>query len=235
MKSQSFNKLRIALAFCAAAVTAAVSALPAQADEWNKKTILTVNEPIQVTKTLLPPGQYVFKLLDSQSDRHVVQIFNTREDHVFATILAIPNERLEPTGHSTFTFWETPAGRVKALRAWFYPGDNFGQEFPYPKELAMAETTASTATIVSTPVVPEVTPQPQPEPQPQMQTEATPVEQQPTQMAEAAPPPPPEPQPEPAPAPPAALPKTASSYPMIGLSGLLLLGIGGFLRRKQPV
>jgi hypothetical protein len=32
-----------------------------------------------------------------------------------------------------FRFWETPAGKPKAIRAWFYPGDNFGQEFAYPK------------------------------------------------------------------------------------------------------
>ena len=49
------------------------------------------------------------------------------------TILAIPNYRLQPTGKTVFTFWETPPGQPKALRAWFYPGDNFGQEFAYPK------------------------------------------------------------------------------------------------------
>jgi len=235
MKSHSLIQPRIGLAICGAALAAALSAIPAQADDWNKKTILTVDEPIQVTKTLLPPGQYEFRLLNSESNRHVVQIFNTRENHVYATILAIPNYRLEPTGHSRFAFWETPPGRVKALRAWFYPGDNMGQEFPYPKELAMAQTTASVA-VASAPLVAEVTPQPEPQPvpQPQMQTEVTTVEPQPepTPMVEITPAPA---EAAPAPAPPAALPKTASSYPMIGLSGLLLLGIGGLLRRKQLV
>jgi hypothetical protein len=47
-----------------------------RADEWNKLTVLTVNQPIQVTDKLLDPGQYVFKLLDSSSDRPIVQIFN---------------------------------------------------------------------------------------------------------------------------------------------------------------
>jgi hypothetical protein len=52
------------------------------------------------------------------------------------TILAIPNYRLQPTGKTVFQYWEVPAGEPRALRAWFYPGDNFGQEFAYPKQKA---------------------------------------------------------------------------------------------------
>jgi hypothetical protein len=107
------------------------------ADEWNKRTILTVNEPIQVPGKTLEPGQYVMKLLDSPSDRHIVQIYDRNEQHLLTTVLAIPNYRLEPTGKTQFGFWETPAGQPKALRSWFYPGDNFGQEFAYPKNEAM--------------------------------------------------------------------------------------------------
>lgn len=109
----------------------------AKADTWNKKTILTVNEAISVpaphekTGKVLEPGKYVMKLADSPSNRHIVQIFNEDENQLITTILAIPNYRLEPTGDTKFTFWETPAGQPKALRAWFYPGDNFGQEFVY--------------------------------------------------------------------------------------------------------
>ena len=47
-----------------------------KADQWDKKTILTVNEAIQLPTTVLEPGKYVFKLLDSLSDRHIVQVFN---------------------------------------------------------------------------------------------------------------------------------------------------------------
>jgi hypothetical protein len=91
------------------------------ADEWNKKTILTIGEPIQVPGATLQPGKYVMKLLDSQTDRHAVQIFNGDENHIIATILAIPNYRLQPTGKTEFSFWETPPGQPKALRAWL-PG-----------------------------------------------------------------------------------------------------------------
>src|SRR6187200_838565 len=106
------------------------------ADQWNKKTILTVNETILVPGATLEPGKYVVKLVDSLSNRHIVQITCEREDHVFTTILAIPNYQLTPTDKSAFQWWETPRGNPPAIRAWFYPGDNFGQEFAYPKGLS---------------------------------------------------------------------------------------------------
>ena len=110
--------------------------LNSYADSWDKKTVLTVDAPILVPGTTLQPGKYVIKLVDSLSDRHIVRILNENEDAVITTVLAIPNWRLQPTGKTEFMFWETPAGNPPALRAWFYPGDNFGQEFAYPKGLA---------------------------------------------------------------------------------------------------
>jgi LPXTG-motif cell wall-anchored protein len=204
----------------------------ARADQWDKKTILTVNEPIQVRETVLQPGKYVFKLMDSQSDRHIVQIFNYDQSRIIDTQLAIPNYRLQPTGDSRFAFWETPEGSTRALRAWFYPGDNFGQEFPYPKHLAMARTSTATVTYHAAEPEPATAPVAEPEtaaaePAPQ----APPPE--PTVTAQNAPPP------ASAPPPPAqtesTLPKTATSYPLIGLAGLLSLGCFAFLRRKSSV
>jgi len=110
----------------------------AMADQWNKKTYITINEAVQVPGKVLQPGRYVMKLVDSPSNRHIVQIYNDREDQLQTTVLAIPNYRMQPTGKTEFQWWETPAGHPKALRAWFYPGDNFGQEFAYPKTEAMA-------------------------------------------------------------------------------------------------
>lgn len=109
----------------------------AVADQWDKKTTITIDEPMQLPTTTLQPGTYVIKLLaTSAADRHTVQFFDKDEKHIITTIEAIPNERVRPTGKSVFAFWETPAGQPKALRAWFYPGDNFGQEFAYPKDEA---------------------------------------------------------------------------------------------------
>ena len=107
-----------------------------RADEEDKKTIITFSEPVQVPGMTLPAGTYTFKLADSQSDRNIVQIFNADGTRLITTIMAIPDERLTPTGNTVVKFDERPRGQAEALKAWFYPGDNFGQEFVYPKQRA---------------------------------------------------------------------------------------------------
>jgi len=98
-----------------------------RADEWNKKTVVTFSQPVELPGIVLPAGTYVFRLLDSNSDRHIVQVFDKDEMKLYTTILALPNYRLEPAGATVMHFAERPKGTPEALRAWFYPGDNFGQ------------------------------------------------------------------------------------------------------------
>jgi hypothetical protein len=109
----------------------------ARADTWNKKTVVTFSQDVEVPGHILPAGTYTFQLLDSLSDRHIVQIFNADGSQIIATILAINNYRLQPTGETVMKFGERPGDSPEALRAWFYPGDNFGQEFVYPKVRAI--------------------------------------------------------------------------------------------------
>lgn len=225
---------RTALAVLGIALATGVVTSPARADLYDKKTILTVNQTIQVTDTVLQPGQYVLKLLNSQTDRHIVQIFNRDQTHIINTVLAIPTERLQPVGHTEFTFWETPPGTYKALRRWYYPGDNYGQEFPYPKHLQQVAmvTPAESApppAPAPAPAEPETGPTAQSEPAP------GPAAEQPAEVAQnsAAAPAPPEEPAQSTPEQPAELPKTGSPYPAIGLCGSLLICLAGLLRLKR--
>src|SRR4029434_7017031 len=96
------------------------------AQTWNKRTSVTFSAPIEIPGVgaqVLPAGTYVFRLLDSQSDRHIVQIFNKDESHVYATILAIPNYRLQATDKTVMTFAERAAGEPQAISAWCHPAD----------------------------------------------------------------------------------------------------------------
>jgi hypothetical protein len=125
----------VATAFSLVALFA-LAAPSAMADEWNHETVVTISGPIEVPgvgQHVLPAGTYVFRLLDSQSDRHIVQIFNQDKTHLFTTILAIPNFRLKATDKTVITFRERPAGEPEALRAWFYPGREWGEQFVYAK------------------------------------------------------------------------------------------------------
>jgi hypothetical protein len=84
----------------------------ARADDWNRKTVVIFSAPLEIPSVhlagwgVLPVGTYVFKILDSQSDCHIVRIFSKDEP--------------------------------EALRAWFYPGGNWGKECVYPKAKAIA-------------------------------------------------------------------------------------------------
>ncbi len=108
----------------------------ANADAWNKKTYVTISRSIEVPGAVLPPGKYVFKLMDSASNRHIVQILNADENHVFTTNLAVAKQRMEPADKTVLTFYEMPGGGPEPVRSWFYPGDTIGQEFAYPGKRA---------------------------------------------------------------------------------------------------
>jgi hypothetical protein len=154
---KNMKLFKAATTVCFVALTAAVLAPGARADDWNRKTTMTFSGPVEIPGVhlvgwaVLPAGTYVFKILDSQSDRHIVQIFNQDETMIYATILAIPNYRLRATDKTVVTFTERPAGEPEALRAWFYPGRQWGEEFVYPKARAMAIAKASNMPVLFTP------------------------------------------------------------------------------------
>jgi LPXTG-motif cell wall-anchored protein len=224
-----------------AAVVAFGSMGFAVADQWDKKTTITIDEPVQLPTTTLQPGTYVIKLAEtSAANRHTVQFFDKDEKHIVTTILAIPNERVRPTGKSVFAFWETPAGQPKAMRAWFYPGDNFGQEFAYPKDEAARisannnnvkvpindENTADVT--AKNGATPEPAAEPAPAPAPVAEAEPAPSPA-PVEVAQAQQPAPAavdttsdaqRVQPTPAPAA-NTLPQTASNMPLFALIGVL--------------
>src|ERR1035438_6163225 len=123
--------------FCLA-LTGAVFSPAANADDWNRKTVMTFSGPVEIPGVhlkgwgVLPAGTYVFKIVDSASDRHIVQIFNETETQVYATILAIPNYRLKSSEKTVVTFRERPAVVAEVLRARFYTRINWGEELVYP-------------------------------------------------------------------------------------------------------
>src|SRR5260370_25990290 len=91
-----------------------------RADESDKKTIVTVNEPIQVPGKVLPAGTYVFKLLDS-NERTLVAIYHADEMHFITTVQRISHVRMEIPYKAILQLEERPSGQPQALTAWFYP------------------------------------------------------------------------------------------------------------------
>jgi hypothetical protein len=198
----------------------------ARADDWNRKTVITFNDPVEVPgvgQHNLPAGTYVFKILDSQSDRHIVQIFNQDETQLLTTILAIPNYRLKTTDRTVITFRERPTGQPEALRAWFYPGHEWGEEFVYAKpraiELAKEANTPVLATRTELATAPVEALKTAP-------VEAVAPTGEPIELAQVVEPPPVAVTQPATVASNELLPKTASTLPLIALIGLLTIGVG---------
>ena len=224
----------------------------ARCDTWNKKTQVTFSAPVEIPGVhlpgwgVLPAGTYVFKLMDSDSNRHIVQVFNKDETKVYATILAIPNYRLKPTDKTVITFRERPAGQPEALRAWFYPGMNSGEEFVYPKAKAIELARVTNTPVLAIPAEIKLeVPRPE-EPQVVEQLRQVPVvavkpSGEEVEIAQVVTPPPaaetqasePAQVPQARPIAEPTLPKTASPLPLIGLLGLLALGGAASLRFIQ--
>ena len=191
-----------------------------RADDWDKTTKITFSEPVQVPGTTLPAGTYVFKLADNQGDRNIVEIFNSDETQLITTILAIPDYRTQTPDRTIISFEERSAGQPQALRAWFYPGDNNGVEFVYPKQEAMELAQVNQQPVLSTseevsddasvnsanvePVAPSSVAAVDDSDQPPTQAVLSPAEE---------------------------LPQTASPIPSIALAGIVLLASAFAVRR----
>jgi hypothetical protein len=202
----------------------------ARAGGWNQKTVFTFSGPVEVPGQVLEAGTYVFKLMDLQSDRNVVQVFNKRESHLYGTFLTIPDYRLKPRGKTIITFEERAEGSPEAVKAWFYPGQNYGHQFVYPKAKAAQLAKLNSEPVASMPTelgpsttLPATTMQ---EPHVIAMKQAPLKAQQPTEeeveISEAFP--------ASALELPASLPKTASSLPLVALMGFLALGCARLLR-----
>jgi hypothetical protein len=209
----------------------------AKADAWNQKTIFTFSAPVEIPGQVLPAGTYVFKLADSNSDRNIVEVFNQNENHLYGIFLAIPDYHLQPASKPIITFEERAQGAPEAVRAWFYPGENYGHDFVYPKAKAMELAAANHHAVPSMPnemtsnTTHATTSMTQPH---VMALKNTPLKaqqpnQQETELSEAFPPAPPATTTART-TPPAQLPQTASPFPLIGLAGLLSLAAAGTLK-----
>jgi hypothetical protein len=200
-------------AACAAVLFAALLPRTMRGDEWNNRTVVTFSNAVQVPGTTLPPGTYIFKVLETEGNRYLVQISNERESHVLATLDAIPENHgtaaahrrdpLAPTENKTvITFYEAASGQPQPVKTWYYPGQSYGLQFVYSKseEAMIAKAGHETAPAEATAVAQSAPVQNQPEITPEQPAAAPET----PQVQAAAPEPAPAPvvaEPEPQPAP----------------------------------
>ena len=122
---------------CALAAAMLVGTTAYAQGPTDQRTYFTFSAPFELPggKTL-PAGKYTFRVLDSPSNRHIVQILNQDATRVHTTVLAIPAQRQDPPSEPEIRFMEAVASAPPAIRTWWYPGRTIGHEFIYPKDQA---------------------------------------------------------------------------------------------------
>jgi hypothetical protein len=226
------NRFKLAIAAFCFILIASVMAPVSNAQNGDRKTVVTFTEPIEIPgNVILPAGTYFFKLLNSDSGRWVVQIFDEHQTKTFATLITIEDFRYHPTNQVVMNFTEREAGAPPAIKEWFFPGEKQGRAFVYGKKRAIELAKVVNEPVLATPV--EITTD-----TPVVALVAAPVVAitpagEEVAVATVVQVPAPDPVPAPAaveatPAPEPAitdlpLPHTASSTPLIALGGLLAL------------
>lgn len=121
---------------CAVAVFVCLMAAPVAAQPLDKRTLFTFSGPVALPGVTLPPGQYMFRLINPSSSLNVVQVLNADGTRPYGLFFTIPAERLEPASTPEVRFMETASGMPAAIRTWWYPGERSGYEFIFPKDQA---------------------------------------------------------------------------------------------------
>ena len=219
----------------------------------DQRTFFTFSAPFELPGgKVLPAGRYTFRIVDSPSNRHVVQILSEDGKQMHATILAIPAQRQDPPEDPEVRFMETVANAPPAVKTWWYPGRTIGHEFIYPKEQARRLAAAQSEPVLTVDTEVTSTEQMQTadlsridasgrETDVAVTTETTTT----TRTAEAQSAPEPERMPRPAPTRTiegetlrveetrTELSRTASVLPLVGLIGLASLAGAAIVRRRR--
>jgi len=125
--------MKISVALCVLTLLAGSMVFAAN----SKTSLVTFSHAVRVPGATLPAGSYRFVLSSSTGNRGIVRVTSRSGDKVFATILTVPDHRHESTTHGVVLFGEKGAcAKETPIRAWFYPNEQYGYRFIYPKDEA---------------------------------------------------------------------------------------------------
>ncbi|HWI20632.1 MAG TPA: hypothetical protein VNT81_22910 [Vicinamibacterales bacterium] len=69
--------LRTSVSVCLFAVLAAITSTPAIAQTFDYRTQFTFGQPVTLPGVTLPPGKYVFRIVDSTGSRRTIDVQDT--------------------------------------------------------------------------------------------------------------------------------------------------------------
>jgi len=229
----------------AAALILTLAVVP-RAQTVDERVFFTFSGPVELPGVALPAGKYIFHLPDPQT-HNVVQVLSADGKKAYGMFFTMPDERLEPADTPEVRFMETPAGTPEAIRAYWIAGARTGREFIYPREQAMRLARNTADPVLTTEARTTKTGETNTTALERMSASGTETriaannkpaattpkgtrlqgEVAPATIAIAAAKAPAQSQRSAART---SLPKTASDLPLVGLSGLVLLGLAAVIR-----
>jgi hypothetical protein len=104
-----------------------------RADDWDKKTVVTFDQDVEIPGQVLPTGTYVFKLLRNSSNRFIVQVWASDESQLISTLITVGDSYPNPSGTPYFVLdmTGTEEGYPPAVVSWFFGGGDDGRDFTY--------------------------------------------------------------------------------------------------------
>lgn len=212
----------IAVGAVAAGLVALLPAAPARAETFDKLTYLTFSGPVKIPGATLTPGTYRFHLTNPTTSRNVMQVLSRDGGIVYSQFHTIPDVRQTTTDESAVTFNETSADAPPPIHSLFYGGERSGYEFVYPKEPILAAAAAEVAPPAHVEAPQQIAQNVSPAPavtKPVSTLNVTPTPQRASPSTAVK----------------QALPKTASSLPLVALMGFASLLLGFVVRAARQV
>jgi hypothetical protein len=142
---------RLIVVACAVAMLAFMAPAMASAQATSDhRTYFTFSGDVRLPGMTLPAGRYVFRFADGSTGRQVVQIVSDQGNKMYGFFMTIPARRMDYAKDAEVRFMETPAGTAPAIKTWWYPGYMTGNEFIYSRDEALRIARAASRPVLTT-------------------------------------------------------------------------------------
>lgn len=131
METMKRNLLAVAVAL----VLAGALVPRAKADADDKAIQFSVSGPVEVPGLVLEPGRYQINLMGDGSD--VAEIWSADGSEFYGFFDTEPATRTHMPTEARIVLEGSGKKAPKRIEEWFYPGDDQGNKFLYPKKNAM--------------------------------------------------------------------------------------------------
>ncbi len=115
---------------CVIAALTVVAGTGIDATPLNRATYFTFDTPVRLTGVLLPPGAYVFEIVNPHTSANVVRVRDRKQSKVYVTALtSIVTRPAARRLDATIVFSEARSTSPRHISAWYPEGQTTGRQF----------------------------------------------------------------------------------------------------------